>query len=264
MEFIDAHTHLTEVTWQNMEDMYLAGIRTVVSPVNFASIGPVDASTIRDVWDQQIKVQLARAGNCLIKAYAMIGISMVSIPKQPQDLIKILPDYLKLPEVAALGEIGFEPGSTSCNDPQVQEDVVKAQIEIAGTAGVPIVFHLPPTPEMKKEYTQKLLAMCKAAGFPLAKVIIDHTSDANIAMVLEAGAFAAVTVQPWRKLTPEMAAQLVMSYGPERIIINSDCSGRASDPLAVAKTAYTLKKKGAPDETIAKVCYSNCKNVYAI
>lgn len=262
--YLDAHTHLTELTWLDMEKMRAASISTVVSPVNFSSARAVASSTIKDVWDHQIEFQLSRARKNFIDAYAMIGVSMVSIPLDPDVLLKTLPEYLKKEDVIAIGEIGFEPASTTCNDLEVQEDIVRSQVKIALDMDVPIVFHVPHAPENKIKFTEKTLNICKEIGFPMHRVTIDHCSDANIKIALDAGAMAGITVQPWRGLTPEIAADLVMDNDPERIIINSDCGTKMSDPLAVAKTAFELLKKGSTEEIIGKVCRVNAKKFYGI
>jgi predicted metal-dependent TIM-barrel fold hydrolase len=262
--FIDSHTHLTELTIQNLEDMYLAGIRTVVSPVMFPSVVPVSSQTIQDVWDVQLDYQLHRAGEQLIKAYAMICVTMVSIPKDPENLLKILPDYLDNPKVVAIGEIGFEPSSETCGDLTIQEQIVKAQLKMALEKDMPVVFHVPNPPELKEKFTARSLQLAEDAGLSMKRVLIDHCNEVNIEMVLQKGAFAGISVQPWRNMTPELAADMVFKFGPDNIVINSDCSTEPSDPLAVARTSYALARKGASDIVIEKVCHNNSKGFYGI
>jgi predicted metal-dependent TIM-barrel fold hydrolase len=109
-----------------------------------------------------------------------------------------------------------------------------------------------------------MLDICRACEFSMTKVIIDHCTDANIGMALEAGANAAISVQPWRNVTPDMAADIIIEHGFERVMIDSDASGLPSDPLAVPKTAMAMKKKGVSEENIEKVCFLNSKQVYGI
>ena len=264
MKLADSHTHLTELGYYDLENMYLSSIRLAISPVNFSCNTKVHASTIQDVWDQQLNIQLPRAKNFLIDAYAMIGISMVSIPSDPDSLLSILPLYLKKKEVVAIGEIGYEPGSRSCKDPEVQEYIIKEQIKIAADLRIPVVFHTPHKPDFKVKYTEKLLELCSEFNLPMNLVLIDHCSEDNLGLALKAGATAGISVQPWRGITAEIAANLVLENDENKILINSDCSSLSSDPLAVAKTAYELKKKGAGDDVINKVCYENNKHFYKI
>lgn len=32
MYYVDSHLHLGDLTWENLESMYMAGIRVVISP----------------------------------------------------------------------------------------------------------------------------------------------------------------------------------------------------------------------------------------
>ena len=263
MIYLDSHTHVTECSFSTLEMMNLTGIRKVVSPVNWSSKEPVPASTIVDVWEHQIDYQLPRLGKMLIDSYAMIGVSMVSVPVDWEKLLEKLPAYLENPKVVAIGEIGFQPGSRTCKDIAVQETIVKEQIKIARELKIPVVFHVPEGEE-KKEYTGRTLELCKEGNLPMSAVLIDHCSDSNIDMVLEAGATCGISVQPWRNLSPKNAADLILDRAPDRICVNSDASTRESDPIAVARVAYELKKKGASDELIEKVCCTNGKEFYNI
>jgi len=245
--------------------MHLSGIKEIVSPVQLIGGKALSGKTIRDVWDYLFEVQFGRAEKNFIKPYGMIGISMVSTPRgDPAKLYEILPDYLKRPEVVAIGEIGVEPNSRTCTDVKGQEEFVVKQLAIARNAEICVNFHTPNPPDMKREYTKRMLDLCGECGIPMSKVIIDHCTDANMGMSLEAGAWAAITVQPWRNVTPDMAADFIKEYGFERVMVDSDCSFLASDPLSVPKTALALKRKGASDEDIEKVCSLNSKRAYGI
>ena len=130
--------------------------------------------------------------------------------------------------------------------------------------GIPVVIHVPHADDKKKEFTERSLALCNENKIHMYRVVIDHCAEANIKMVLDAEASVAITVQPWRNVTPDVAAGLIEKYGSERIMINSDSSVRISDPLAVAKTGLALRKKGLSDEIVTKTCWGNAKNFYNI
>jgi predicted metal-dependent TIM-barrel fold hydrolase len=243
--------------------MYMSGIREIVSPVHLAAAKPVHWQTIVEMWDYLLEVQFARAEKAFIKTRAMIGISMVSTPADNDSaLFEVLPKYLRRPDVVAIGEIGLEPGSGTCKDLAYQEKLVKAQLEIAKREGVCVDFHVPNLPPQKREFTQRILDICGACGMPLNKVAIDHCSDANIDLVLKAGAQAAITVQPFRGMTPSLAAEIIAKNGFERIMIDSDFSGLPSDHLAVPKTALALKRLGVSESDIEKVGALNAKSFY--
>ena len=268
MYFHDSHSHLNALGDDTLEAMYLAGIREITSPICPwpAKLGEgLNPETIIDVWDSLLNFHLDRAKEFFIKAYAMIGITMVATPKNGLErLIELLPEYLKHPRVVAIGEIGFEPGSKTCSDLKIQEKIVRAQIEIAKKLGTVIDFHLPLPPDAKRDYTHILLELCREYELPMSQVIIDHCTDINIKIALDAGAYAAITVQPKRKITPKDAAELVKKYGTERVMINTDSGELKCYPLAVPQTALALKQMNVAEEDIEKVCWSNSRKVFGL
>jgi len=265
MKTIDSHIHLDTLTWADMEHMALAGIEAVVSPIHLDAARAVSCKTIRDMWDFLLEVQFWRARENHLTPYAMIGISMVSTPAEdPAELYDLLPAYIRRPEVVAMGEIGFEPNSDTCKDMAVQAELVRRQLQIAVDTGVRVDFHVPEDPDLKGRYSGQLLDLCRECGLTMDKVVVDHCSEANIAEVLAAGAHAAISVQPWRPMTPEKAADLVIEHGFERIMLDSDCSCLPSDPLSVPKTVLALKRKGVSEAEIEKVAYSNAKAFFGL
>lgn len=265
MYFVDSHLHLADMTWENLKSMYLAGVRVVVSPAQLGAAKPVSIETIKDVWDFTLEVQEVRAKEHFIKSYALIGISSISTPKDDLSVVlDWLPEYLKRPDVLGIGEIGIEPNSWTSKDLKFQERIVREQLKLLKKFNKAVVFHLPSAAENKIKYTRVLLDMCREYDIPMSKVVVDHCSEANLEMVLQSGAFAAITVQPWRDITPETAAGLIIKYGYDRIIVNSDCSDFPSDPLSVPKTAYALRNKGASENIIERTCCKNALEAYSL
>ena len=265
MFYIDAHTHLTDLTLANLKEMSMNGIRGVISPVHLGACKAVSKDTVVDMWDVQLEKQLGRAKQFFMDAWAMIGISMVSTPRDGlEELLELLPSYLARPEVVAVGEVGFEGGSKTNNDPAYQQALLERQVDIVRDAGVVIDIHVPNPADKKVEATKRSLEICRERGLDMSRVVIDHCTEANIDLVLEAGAYAAISVQPWRIMTPENTADLILKKMSGHVFVDSDSSDLPSDPLAVAKVAYALKARGADDALIKAVCCSNCKAAYRI
>jgi predicted metal-dependent TIM-barrel fold hydrolase len=262
---VDAHAHLNTLTWADLEAMHLAGIRHVVSPIMLDAAKPVSAETIVDMWDYLLEVQLQRARDHFMEAYAMVCVNMASTPKgDPAPLFNLLPRYLARDEVVAIGEIGLEPQSRTCRDLEVQTALVETQFEISRRTGKPVLIHTPHPPEAKRRFTEQMLGLCAKHSLPMRKVAVDHCSEANIGLALDAGAYAGVSVQPWRGTTPDSVAEMVTRWGVERIMLNSDCSGQHSDPLAVPKTVAALRRRGLAEVDIGKVCGSNAITFYEV
>ncbi len=262
--FLDAHVHSFNLNHADLEAMYLAGVRRYVSAVVFPRVVPVSSEAFKSQWDFQVEDEVARAKDYLLDAYAMIGIAMVSIPSDPERLLEALPGYLQKDRVVAVGEIGMDPGSPTCPDMGRQREVYAAQVELASQHGLPVVLHTPNKPDAKVKYTEESLRVASDRGFDLSRMVVDHCSRLNLPLALEAGASAAITVQPWRGLTPQDAADLIGEFGDDRVWVNSDSCDLPSDPLSVARVAYVLRKRGFSGESIQRICLANAASFYGI
>jgi predicted metal-dependent TIM-barrel fold hydrolase len=263
MNYFDAHIHLDSLTYENLKDMSIAGVSELVSPVHISNNTAISPETVVDMWNFLLERQIERAKLHGITAYAMIGICMVAIPRSGwDDILKLIPLYLKKKGVVAIGEVGFEPTARTFHDHDTQKSLLERQIEIAKNAGIVLDIHTAHAPADKAKFTEESLVLCKEHGLDMNHVVIDHCSEANIDITLKYGAYVAITVQPWRGLTPEIAADLIMKYNSDHVFVDSDCSLHQSDPLSVPKTAYALRIKGASESLIEKACRLNARSVY--
>jgi len=264
-EYVDAHAHLNTLSWATLDAMSQAGVGTIVSPIMLDAAKAISAETIVDLWDYLLEVQLSRAAEHYMTGYAMLCVNMASSPRDDSArLFTLLPSYLTRAGVVAIGEVGFEPYSRTCPDLGQQATWIRRQLEISRDTGTPIVIHTPNPPEDKRQYTERVLDLCRVVQIPMTQVAIDHGAPANARLALEAGAYLGISVQPFRGMTPEGAAELVRTYGPHRIMLNSDCSPLHSDPLAVPKTVYALRRHGVPDATIEAVSRRNAEQFYRL
>jgi predicted metal-dependent TIM-barrel fold hydrolase len=263
--YVDAHAHLNTLSWATLDAMSQAGVTTIVSPIMLDAAKAVSKETIVDLWDYLLEVQLPRAAEHFMTGHAMVCVNMASSPRDDAArLFALLPAYLKRPGVVAIGEVGFEPHSRTCPDLAQQEAWIRLQLEMSRDTPMPIVIHTPNPPDEKRRYTDRVLDLCRAVNIPMTQVAIDHGASANIPLALEAGAYVGISVQPFRGMTPEGASELIRTYGPERIMLNSDCSPFHSDPLAVPKTVYALRRRGVPEATIEAVSRGNAEQFYRL
>ena len=263
--YIDAHTHISALTMENLASMYLAGVRTVISPVQLGCGRPLQPETIADVWYAQFEKQFPRCRASQIRPYAMIGVSMVAVPARGLDrLLLQMEELLAREDVLAIGEVGFEPNSASNPDHGVQKELLVRQIELAKKYNKVLNIHTPHAPKRKLEAAEEALALCAAGGLAPEKIVVDHCGEEILPLVLDSGANAAISVQPWRNVTPELAADWVLRHPGGRVLIDSDCSELLSDPLALPKTAAALSRRGASEELIDAVCGANAARIYGI
>jgi hypothetical protein len=76
-------------------------------------------------------------------------------------------------------------------------------------------------------------------------------------MVLDRGLWAGMTLYPESKCTAARAADILETYGHERLWMNSACDWGVSVPLAVPYAALEMRKRGWTAEHIDDVIYGN-------
>ena len=118
------------------------------------------------------------------------------------------PEFIGIINYAAMALVQLEKGVVDQPDLNAKEalKLYDKQVAIAKNVDICVDFHTPFQPEVKREYTQMMLDICRECGLPMSNVIIDHCTDDNLGVALEAGANAAISVQPWRGITGETAA----------------------------------------------------------
>ena len=90
-----------------------------------------------------------------------------------------------------------------------------------------------------------------------SRVCIEHCEEHTIRLVLDRGYWAGITLYPTTKATPERAADMVEMYGAERILVNSSADWGPSDPLAVPKFIFQMRRRGHSEETVRRLVYEN-------
>lgn len=264
MYYFDSHSHINMLNATLVKEMAIANIAKVVSPIHIAGPKPLSPELLLDMWDVLLEQQLDRVKKLGIDAYAQIGISMVAAPRSGLDMLfDIMPRYLKKANVVAIGEVGFESTSLTFPDHEYQKRLLEKQIDLACEYGLTIDIHTSPFDE-KYKTAKESIELCKAHGLPMDRLIVDHCTDATLDLVLDAGAYAAISVQPWRNVTPAMAAEWIIRFGGQRMLVDSDSGDLDSDPLSVPKVAYELRVRGASEELICSACWKNPHEAYRL
>ena len=61
----------------------------------------------------------------------------------------------------------------------------------------------------------------------------------------------------------ERMVEIVLRYGPERIIVDSSADWGISDPLSVPRTAKLMLERGLAPDVVEKVTWQNALDAYA-
>ncbi|NIM44735.1 MAG: hypothetical protein GTN80_09015 [Nitrososphaeria archaeon] len=241
---IDAHTHMDLRPIEDFELMANAGIGVVVTCSFY--LGASSSHTLLDHYNQLIDIYVIRAKENGVKLYVAVGIHPYGIPRDYEEVLKTLSDYLEHEDVVAVGEIGVDSGS------KLEFEVFKKQLEIARDQNIPAVIHTPL--RNRGELFAKCLETIREVETDPQLLVIDHADEDIVDEILVLGSTPGLTIREKQpstgRITQEKAASLIKCYGPV-FTLNSDINNVfPADPLSVAKMVHHLRQSGFSDEEI--------------
>jgi hypothetical protein len=278
----DPHVHAECLTWENLKEMKMCGIDRIVSYSYYPHIAKsLKANAFFDFFDRLLTQERWRASQFMIQLYVAVGVLSVCTPPDVHLVLARLPEYLALEDCVAIGEVGIDPRSPTLRSMEKQEELLKEQLKVARDLNKPISIHTPPTIETvrempkgsiiydKEEIIKRDIEIVKEIGISPDLVVIDHLENKRqVEMVLEAGFYAELTVQPWRGVFPDQVADIlediVPKLGSNRIMVSSDTSYTPSDHLGVPKTVFELGKLGIGSDVVEQIFTKNPSQFYKL
>jgi uncharacterized protein len=253
MRFIEPHAHMVSRVTDDYRDMVAAGCAAVCEPAFWAGFDRSSAQGFYDYFRQITEHEPKRAAKYGLPHFCWLCIN----PKESEDLklaeevVTLIPQFLDRPTVLGLGEIGLNKNSRN------ELKVLEMHIELAVQRDLLILAHTPHLEDKFKGTRLTIEALKNNRRIKPERVIIDHVEEHTIAMVLEAGFWAGMTLYPGTKCTSSRAIDMIERYGPERLWMNSACDWGDSVPLAIPYTALELRKRGHSAEQIDRIIYQN-------
>ena len=120
-----------------------------------------------------------------------------------------------------------------------------------------IVVH---TPHLVDKYkgTRMIIDMLREYDrIDPGRVVIDHIEEHTAALAREEGFWCGMTLYPVTKFTASRAADIIETYGDDRMLVNSSGDWGPSDPLAVPNFMQELRRRGHSQTKIKKIVYDN-------
>jgi Predicted metal-dependent hydrolases with the TIM-barrel fold len=256
MRIIEPHIHMFSRTTDDYYMMAAAGIECVVEPTFWLGSDRTSVSSCTDYYEHLITVESARAIKYGIDYFTCIGHNAKEANNLTlaNEVVDNLEPYLQRDRVVAVGEIGFDLITDA------EEEIFRRQLKLAVKYDMPAVVHTPH--QNKRVGTEKILNIVKEEKLEPSKTLVDHNTEETIAMTLNAGVWAGLTIYPITKLSSERAVQIIRQYGTDRIMLNSSADWGYSDPLLVPKTVTNMRLAGFSKEEIKKVVFHNPYNFY--
>jgi predicted metal-dependent TIM-barrel fold hydrolase len=255
MKYIEPHAHMVSRVTDDYERMALAGCEAVCEPAFWAGFDRSSPDGFHDYFCQLTGHEPKRAAKFGLKHFCWLCINSKEAEdvKLAEEVIALLPRFLNRPNVLGIGEIGLNKNSRN------ELRVFELQVELAARHNQLILVHTPHLEDKLKGTRLILDALKSDRRIRPERVIIDHVEEHTVEMVLDAGMWAGMTLYPETKCTPARAIDILETYGPERLWLNSACDWGVSDPLAVPKAALEMKRRGHLARAIENVVFQNPK-----
>lgn len=253
MTYIDPHIHMISRNTDDYQRMALAGCIAITEPAFWAGFDRSSPKGFYDYFRQLTEHEPNRAAQYGIKHFSWICIN----PKEAEDpgfareVMALIPEFLEKPNVLGIGEIGLNKNSKN------ELIIFEEHVELAAKHEQLILVHTPHLEDKLKGTKLIMDAIDNNPKIDPGRVLIDHVEEHTVQLVLDRGFWAGMTLYPETKCTPQRAADIVETYGNERIWINSAGDWGPSDPLAVPKAQHEMRRRGHTAANISKISFDN-------
>ncbi|MFO0904731.1 MAG: TatD family hydrolase [Pirellulales bacterium] len=253
MDYIDPHIHMVSRTTDDYETLAKMGCVGMSEPAFWAGFDRGSVESFRDYFRQLTEFEPKRAAQYGIQHYTWLCINAKEAENVAlsREVIAMIPEFLDRPNVLGIGEIGLNKNTRN------ESTIFLEHLDLAVRFRQQILIH---TPHLEDKYqgTRMILDMlCGDSRIDRSRVLVDHVEEHTVRPVLEEGFWAGMTLYPITKCTPQRAADIVETYGPERLMVNSAGDWGPSKPTAVPDFILEMRRRGHADSLIRKVVYEN-------
>lgn len=301
LPWIDPHNHAHTLSWEDRERYAIAGCQSmllIASGYHWTPYKPVEADDVRFLWDDVINRRHAIERNHFFEAKLGLGIHTGVRITNPDELLDAMDAYCELDEVVAVGETGVTPSQhVEAWGIDEQRAIVQGQMEIADTHDLPIILHTPnQTNEELPSYRPELgipgyekntdlgqepvldtanaaleavkidIEAMREAGLDDERVIASHADPNNVPYLMEnTDCYLSFTIgHSWLiGVTAADVADAIETYGPDRIMVDTDCANvLRTDPFALKRAIFELYRLGIDEDAIRQVILENPRDVF--
>lgn len=301
LPWIDVHNHAHTLSWSDRERYALSGCESMVmvaSGYHWTPYKPVRAEDLRFLWDDAINRRGAIERNHFFEAKLGLGIHTGVRIEDPASALDAMDEYCELDEVVAIGETGVTPSQhVSAWDVDEQRAIVRAQMELADDHGLPVILHTPNRSSgSDRSYRQGMgipgyekntdlgrdpvidtenpaleavkfdIEAMRDVGVDDERVVASHADRNNTAYLMEnTDCYLSYTIgHSWLiGVTAADVADAIDEYGPDRIMVDTDCANvLRTDPFALKRAILELYRYGIDEDAIRKVVLENPRDVF--
>lgn len=289
--FIDGHNHLHGFSFDDWELQAMCGMAGAVLSCGNPHVHreiwrrAPRAEDMRRLWDSPLRMAEAAEAKHRIRTRCAVGISAMTRVEGWERLLDALPGYLENERVAALGEVGLDPGQYFgfSWDLEDQARCLDAQARIAAALRKPLILHTPTWKnpaeflggvdtqgdvrpgEFRRHYLEMDLEIINRAGLDHALLVVDHADETIVDFVhAETGAWCATSLgSRLRPVSPSAVAEWVKRHGPARLMLNSDLIPYTSNDLyCIPRAMRAMRRGGVREADIERVAFGNANALF--
>lgn len=251
MRLIEPHIHTVSRTTDDLYRMALAGIVACVEPSFWSGVYRRSPESFEDYWEQVVAIEPKRTARYGIRHFAMVGLN----PREAGspialDVLKAMEPFLDRPSVIGIGEVGLDLATPE------EEDALRRQLRMAEERFLPVTVRC--TSHNGKKSMERVISIIEDEQVTQERIVIDHCAEEMAARTLEkTGCWAGLTVNGPARLSALEAVGIIERYGMERVMVNGSADWASSDPLAVAKVAMLMLRRGFSGESVRRLTFVN-------
>ena len=253
MKLIDPHIHCVSRTTDDYLYMARSGVVAVSEPAFWAGYDRSSPAAFADYFRQLVDVEPRRAAQFGIDHYCWLCINAKEADNVAfsREVIALIPPLLSHPRVLGVGEIGLNKNTKN------EITIFEEQVDLAAEHDQLILIHTPHLAD-KHKGTQIICDVLKNdSRIRPERVLIDHCEEHTIELAREHGFWAGLTVYPVTKVTPQRGVDILETYGPDMICVNSASDWGPSRPSELTDTMLEYRRRGHTEAQATDVFYNN-------
>jgi len=256
MKVIDPHIHMSVRTTDDYEAMKKAGYELIVEPAFWSGSDKQHAESFLDYFHHLLTFEQGRAKKYGLNYYSFICINSKEA-RNPlaREVVERMEPFLEHEYCLGVGEIGLDLITHQ------EVEIFRKQVELAEKHKTLCIIH---SPHINKRLgVETLFNILKEYNVDLKRYVMDHNTEETIELSKSyPDVYIGMTLYP-TKVSIERAAQMILKYGSERIMLNSSADWGKSYPLMVSEAAATLGNYGVKEADAFRVTYQNAYDFFA-
>lgn len=253
MRYIDPHIHMVSRTTDDYQFMARCGVVAVTEPAFWAGFDRSSADSFHDYFRHMTEFEPRRAAQFGIDHYCWLCINAKEAENVAlsREVIKLIPPLLDHPRVLGIGEIGLNKNTRN------EITIFEEQVDLAAKHNQLILVHTPHLADKHKGTSIILDILRNDRRIRPERVLIDHCEEHTIKLAKPLGFWCGLTIYHMSKCTPQRGADILETFGAERIMVNSAADWGESTPASMIDTCLEYRRRGHGEQEAMEIFHNN-------